>query len=170
MPKLSTSINIGSIQFLEQAAAPSTPASGYARLYTDNSGRMRYVDDAGTAYILVRQQFATVNTTDATQTTVATIACANNVTTAIEAVVIGRRTGGGSGSAEDAAFYRIDGVFKASGGTATEIGESKTAIGESQAGWDVDMAASSGNALIRVTGAASNNVTWDCYYTVRTLS
>lgn len=168
MPKLSTSANTDSIQLQEQSSAPSTPSSGYAQVYVDSSGRLRYKDDAGVEYILVRQQYATVNTTDATQTTLATIACTNGVTTTIEGFVIGRRTGGGSGTAEDAAFYRVAAVYKASGGTATEIGESVTAIGESQAGWDVDFAASSGNALLRVTGASGNNVTWESYLTVRT--
>lgn len=158
-----------SIDFKSNSGNPATPTTDRWKLF-NLSGAMYLIDDSGEQYPIVPVYRDTVNTTDGTQTTLATIVCANGTTTLIEGYVFARRTGGGSGSAEDGAGYRIAAVYKASAGTATEIGESVTVIGESQAGWDVDFAASSGNALIRVTGAASNNVSWRAEYTVRTIS
>ena len=35
-----------------------------------------------------------------------------------------------------------------------------TVLGESQAGWDCTLVASAGTIVIKVTGAANNNVVW----------
>ncbi len=73
-----------------------------------------------------------------------------------------RRTGGSSGTAEDGAGYKIQGTYKkVSGTTATLIGAVNAAYtAESQSAWDATFTVSSGNVLLRVTGAANNNVTW----------
>lgn len=107
-------------------------------------------------------------TTDATVTTINTIAVAATTTVMIEAHVRARRTGGTSGTAEDAAGYIIAGTYKNVAGTATLVGAvSADYTAEDQAGWDATLTASGGNVLLRVTGAANNNVTW--HSTVRVM-
>jgi len=101
-----------------------------------------------------------VATTDATVTTLHTIAIPTSTTIALDCNVTARRTGGASGTAEDGAAYEARAVYKNVAGTATEIGENLVVVGESQAAWTADFAASAGNALLRVTGAAGNNITW----------
>lgn len=101
-----------------------------------------------------------VTTTDATVTTLATIPVPASTTLGINGYVVARRTGGAAGTAEDGAYYRVETVYKNAAGTATNIGTTVTAIGESQAAWDVTVTQSSGDVLIRVQGAADNNVSW----------
>lgn len=102
-----------------------------------------------------------VATTDATPTALATIALDAFKTTQFQCWVTARRTGGVSGTAEDGAAYNVQVAYKVVGGAATEIAaETLTVIGEDQAGWTVTWAPSAGNAVMSVTGAASNNVTW----------
>lgn len=102
-----------------------------------------------------------VATTDATVTTVLTHAVPTTTTVQITGTVTARRTGGSSGTVEDGAGYRIDSVLKNVSGTATEIAaETLTVVGEDQAGWTVTLAVSGGNALVQVTGAANNNISW----------
>ncbi|CAB4191725.1 hypothetical protein UFOVP1229_108 [uncultured Caudovirales phage] len=106
--------------------------------------------------------FPTVNTTDNTVTTLATIPITSGRTYMIEARVAARRTGGSSGTAEDGASYCRRGTYTTKSGTVTLMGSVQT-IGtdaEDQAGWDVTMTISSTNVLVRVTGATNNNVTW----------
>lgn len=104
----------------------------------------------------------TVNTTDATQTTLAIIPVTANRTYMIEARIVARRTGGSSGTADDGASYCRRGTYTTKSGTVTLMGSVQT-IGtdaEDQAAWDVTLSISSTNVLVRVTGAANNNVTW----------
>lgn len=104
----------------------------------------------------------TVNTTDATQTTLATIPITASRTYMIEARVVARRTGGTSGTADDGASYSRRGTYTTKSGTVTLMGSVQT-IGtdaEDQAAWDVTLSISSTNVLVRVTGAANNNITW----------
>lgn len=114
---------------------------------------------------------ATVATTDATVTTLATIACPDGTTTMIEARVVARRTGGASGTAEDGAAYVVTAAFKATGSVATIIGAAdQDVVIESQAGWECTIDASGATARIRVTGAANNNVTWLTSYRILQVS
>lgn len=101
-----------------------------------------------------------VFTTDATVTTLTTLAIPVSTTVVVSGYVAARRTGGSAGAAEDGAGYRVEIVAKNTAGTAAAIGSSVTAIGESQAGWDVTVDASGGSIRVRVTGAANNNVSW----------
>jgi hypothetical protein len=110
-----------------------------------------------------------VATTDATVTTISTIPVPVNHTLLIVAYIVARRTGGSAGSANDGAAYRLEVAAKNTSGTAAELAaETLTVIGESQAGWTVASSASGGNILLRVTGAADNNVQWRA--SVRTLA
>lgn len=107
-------------------------------------------------------------TTDATPKILFEVELPVNQTTHIEAVVVARRTGGSSGATNDGASYTVRVTGKNTAGTAAAIGSSITAIGESQAAWDVTIVAS-GNALqIKVTGAANNTISWVAH--VKTLS
>lgn len=102
-----------------------------------------------------------VATTDATVTTLHTFTVPSTTTYVIESTVVARRTGGSSGTAEDGAGYRIIATYKNVSGTATLIGSVTTLYSaESQAGWDCTYSLSGATVLLRVTGAASNNVTW----------
>jgi hypothetical protein len=104
---------------------------------------------------------AVIRTTDGTVTTLYAAVIPVNHSVLVEGFVAARRTGGSSGSTNDGAGYRVEFVAKNTSGTATVIGEDVTAIGESQAGWDVTVSASAGTVLVRVTGAADNNVVWN---------
>lgn len=101
-----------------------------------------------------------VATTDATVTTMHTFAIPATTTVALEIMVIARRTGGTAGTAEDGGRYKISGVFKNVAGTATLIGGLHRDIDEDQTSWDADLVISSGNVLLKVTGATDNNITW----------
>jgi hypothetical protein len=102
-----------------------------------------------------------VATTDATVTTLHTFAIPSTTTFELECAVTARRTGGSSGTAEDGAGYKITGTYKNVSGTATLIGAlSAGYTAEDQAAWDATLTPSSGNVLLKVTGAANNNVTW----------
>lgn len=112
----------------------------------------------------------TITTTDATPTTIGTVAIPSSTTVMIEARVTARRTGGTSGTAEDGASYIVVATYKNITGTATEIGESSIYSAEDQAGWAVSVSPSSGNALIQVTGAVDNNISWVVTYRIYSVS
>jgi len=107
-----------------------------------------------------------VATTDATVTTLHTVAVPATTTLALEAVVVARRTGGTAGTAEDGARYKLSAVYKNVAGTATLIGAVSKNADEDQAGWDANFTLSAGDVLVEVTGALDNNVTW--HLTLRT--
>jgi hypothetical protein len=100
-------------------------------------------------------------TTDATQTTLQTIAISASKTYLIEARVVARRTGGTAGSADDGAAYVRRGVYKTVSGTVTLIGSVQDDLtSEDVAGWDCTLDISTTNVRVRVTGAADTNITW----------
>lgn len=153
-----------------QRDAISSPATGL-RVYTTDANNNDFYD--GTAWRQVDSsdgnQYATVSTTDATVTTLATITCAASTTTQIEARVSARRTGGSSGTAEDGAAYVRRAAIKNVGGTATLIGAVGTDFtAEDQAAWDATIDVTGATARVRVTGAANNNIDWKAQ--VRTLT
>ena len=101
-----------------------------------------------------------VATTDATVTTINTIATTNDTTIFVTIYASARRTGGSSGSAGDAAGYVFYTVYKNIGGVLSVLSSSAAFTAESQSGWNLGTATSGTNLLIQVTGAANNNVTW----------
>lgn len=104
-----------------------------------------------------------VATTDATVTTLHTFTVPTSTSYMITAYVIARRTGGASGAAEDGAGYVIRGLYKNTAGTVALIGAVNADFtAESQAGWDATLDVTGATVRVRVTGAASNNVTWHC--------
>jgi hypothetical protein len=104
---------------------------------------------------------AVIRTADATVTTLATLVIPVDRVVNVWGQVTGRRTGGAAGATNDGAGYLVAFVCQNTAGTAAVIGSaSVTVLGESQAGWNCTVSFSSGNALIRVTGAADNNIKW----------
>jgi len=102
-----------------------------------------------------------VATTDATVTTIDTIATTSNTCIMVDVQVVARRTGGTAGTAGDVAAYKRLAAFKNVAGVLTQISTTTDAgTFESQAGWDCTVVVSGTNILVRVTGAANNNVTW----------
>lgn len=100
-------------------------------------------------------------TTDATVTTLHTFTVPASTTYMIEARVTARRTGGTGGTAEDGAGYVIRGTYKNVAGTATLIGAvNADYTAEDQAAWDATFTVSGATVLVRVTGAANNNISW----------
>lgn len=100
-------------------------------------------------------------TTDATVTTLHSVATSTNQTVYVEATVVARRTGGSAGAAGDTAAYKVCGLYKNVSGTVTLVGAVTTLYSaESQAGWDCTLDVSGTTVRVRVTGAANNNVTW----------
>lgn len=104
--------------------------------------------------------YSSVATTNATATTIETIATTTDTSLLVDALVCGRRTGGAAGSAGDAAGYAISALAKNVAGTVTIVAQSITFTGESQAAWTVAFAVSGTSLLLQVTGAANNNVNW----------
>jgi len=101
-----------------------------------------------------------VTTTDATLTTIETIALAASNTYMIESRIVARRTGGAAGTAEDAAVYLVTGAYKVVAGVATLVGSLTVFTAEDQAAWNGTHNVSGGNVLVQVQGAVNNNVTW----------
>ncbi len=102
-----------------------------------------------------------VATTDATVTTLHTFTVPASTIYAIEARVIARRTGGTAGTAEDGAYYIINGVYKNVAGVATIIGAvAQTVVGESVAGYDATFDVTGATVRCRVTGVLNTNITW----------
>lgn len=108
-----------------------------------------------------------IATTDETVTTIATIPISDDTVVWIETEVIARRTNAaGRGKWKRGAL-----VYRESAGSATLEGANWTPVTEeSDAAWDVDIAVSGNNALIRVTGAAGQNINWKSRHTVDAVS
>lgn len=115
-----------------------------------------YIQFTDTGVLTVRQ--FSVNTTDATATTIAQIFPQS--ATLLYFHIFGERTGGSAGTAGDAAGYIRSAMYKFTTvpvlvGSVTDIMTS-----ESQAGWDVSFTAGVTDVTVKVTGAANNNVSW----------
>lgn len=105
---------------------------------------------------------ATVSTTDATPTTLATIAVPTDDRILITAIVKATRTGGAGGTAGDAAGYVIHAMLQNLSGTAEIINQAAALEAEDVAAYDCAITVSGANALVTVTGVASTNIDWAC--------
>lgn len=76
----------------------------------------------------------------------------------VEARVVGYRTGGTGGAANDSAAYVRRALYKTGPTLIGSIQDDFTA--ESQAGWDCTFTTSGSTLQLQVTGAANNNVSW----------
>lgn len=118
--------------------------------------------DANLAYLAGGANIAvgTISTSNASATTVATVAIPTNTTVLFLLMITARRTGGSAGTTGDAAGYVLAGSAKNIAGTVTIVGQSLLFTAEDQAAWTAALAVSSTNILVQVTGAANNNIDW----------
>ncbi len=100
-----------------------------------------------------------VTTTDATPTTISTFATKSNTAYLFQLDVVARRTDV-SGSAGYQRIFRVKNVAD----TVTIGTVTATYTDEDVAGWDVTIAASGVNVLIKVTGAAGQTINWAARY------
>ena len=111
-----------------------------------------------------------VTTTDATSTALDTINIVSGKTHLIDARVVGRRSGGSSGSSEDAAAMVVHRAYKTVSGIVTQIGDPIEHRMRDDLPWDVDLVISGSNVVLKVTGAANNNIAWYSATTVRVVA
>jgi len=106
---------------------------------------------------------STVNTTDATETTLATITVPEDDQMLLTARVKATRTGGVAGTAGDAAGYIIHAMLQNLAGTAEIIGTQAAALtAEDVGGYACVIDVTGATARVRVTGVADTNITWSC--------
>ncbi len=99
----------------------------------------------------------TVSTTDATETTLATITTTNDEAQHITATIVARQTN----SANETNTYILDFSIKDNGGTVTVGTVQNTYTDEDEAGWSVTAeAVTTDHVEILVTGAASDSIDW----------
>ena len=104
-----------------------------------------------------RLQSGTVNTTDATVTTLDTHSTASDTVTHVTAVVVAKQTTDFS----EMASYRITGTFKNDGGVLTQVGTTTVEhSAESDAAWDCVFDTSGTDIRVRVTGVVATNISW----------
>jgi len=111
-----------------------------------------------------------VATTDATQTTILTIAVPTNKVLQAEVNIIGRVTGGAGGNADTGVSYKVIESVKNVSGTVTRLeGTAATEIEASESAalsaYAVTIDISTTNIIVTVTGAATDNVTWHAFAT-----
>lgn len=142
-------------------ATPACPVHVYNP--TQGNEVFRIETDPGDELLSEKVYQDKVATTNATVTTILTMTVPSSTTWAFVAYVSARRSGGVAGTAEDGAFYEVKACYKNVAGTATIIGSATiTTIAESQAGWDVTLSPTGATVRIQVTGAADNNISWNC--------
>lgn len=118
---------------------------------------------ATTSFVRSQWKQGAVNTTDATLTTVCTFAMPSSSAVLLRAHVLGHRTGGTAGTADDSAVYVMTAAYKPVAGVPTIIGAATMDFqAEDQPAWNCQFVASGSSVLVRVTGAANNNITWHC--------
>lgn len=100
-------------------------------------------------------------TTNATATTLWSMAVPATTTILLQAYVTARRTGGTSGTAEDGGGWVLGAIVKNVAGTATQVtGSPLSTSSAADQAWVAAFDVSGGDVRLRVTGAANNNVTW----------
>ncbi|QJX71946.1 YapH protein [Faustovirus] len=97
---------------------------------------------------------------DVAPTTVSTVNIPANTTVLIEAVIVARRTGGASGTAEDGGGFIWYGTFKNVAGTATVIAAPILNAMSDQPAWTIGYAIAGAAVEIQATAAAANDVMW----------
>jgi hypothetical protein len=155
--------------FTVNSAAINLVGTGQATIQSSNlvhGGSVGYYEELVTEggavpQVILQTQQSSVLTTNATVTTIYTIPTTSDTEIMFSAHLVARRTGGASGAAGDGAGYIFNGLYKNVAGVLSAIGvPTATVIGESQAAWDFTSSVSGTNILLRVTGAAGNNVQW----------
>lgn len=99
----------------------------------------------------------TATTTDATVTTVTTIAIPDNTVVLIDAYIVGRRTD----AAGRAVYVRRAAVYREAAGGATLQGAVDSPLTrESAGGYNATIGVSGNNAIITVKGLAAHTINW----------
>lgn len=102
---------------------------------------------------------ATVATTDAAVTTVATPTIPDNTTSMVTAWVRGYKSDGTQGGA-----YLLSATFRSTGAVVTQVGATtQIVVAEDDAAWNATITAA---GLVQVTGVAATNIAWTCNGTV----
>lgn len=102
-----------------------------------------------------------ITTTNATATTILTIAIPTNTTYGFEATMVGRRTGGSAGAAGDDLYKLQVGILRNIAGTVTTNQSSLGSTGAGvAAGWLTPVTVSGTNVLLQVQGAVNYNISW----------
>lgn len=115
---------------------------------------------------LVAEVENTATTTDATLTTIATIAIPDDTVVLLEVRVVGRRTD----AAGQATYIRRAVVFREAAGSAVILGQVNTPLTRESSGnapWKATIAVSGNNALVQVTGQAAKTVNWKSLHRTR---
>jgi hypothetical protein len=147
------------IDFTPSNYSPST-APGEVDDVDQLSAHLAGIDDAlATAGSIT----ASVDTTDATLTTIATIALTDDTVYFIEAILTARQT-----NAANRAIYRRLGCFyREAAGGATRQGNLRSPVTiESNGLWDFQVNTSANNVLLQVQGVAAANVSWEVEYKI----
>ncbi len=137
---------------VEDLGATSTDAALF--LKPDGSGGLVF-DAIGAV--------TTVATTDATSTTIATIAIPDNTVVLLKTDIVARRTD----AAGRAAYMRNALVFREAAGSATILGSVDTPFTrESTVQYNATISVSGNNALITVQGFGTHNIDWKSIHTI----
>jgi hypothetical protein len=127
--------------------------SGQIQCRKSRIGRIPYTSTA-TGQLT---QSTEVDTTDATVTSLYTEATSNDIAYHMEAAIVATETD----AHDEVASYLIAATFKNDGGVLTQVGSTTVMhSAEDTAGWDATFDASGTTIRLRVTGAASTNITW----------
>ena len=108
----------------------------------------------------------TVNTTNATVTTIATLPIASNTIQLIEVKCIGIRTGGTAGVAMDSCSYLRSVRAKNIAGTCNLLNLQSDYTSEDMASFNCSLVISGTDVLVQVTGATNVNMTFRAWITV----
>jgi len=105
---------------------------------------------------IVHQVEATIQTTDATVTTI----CSYTLPDACAALVRGYAAGRRPSNGDSTALWIERGVKRHGGGGATLIGSGPTTRNYAQIGSNLTLATSGNDILLQVTGAAATTIEW----------
>lgn len=160
----STVINSGPITSTQLGVGTQTPQIPGAHILVGAASTEQLRLESTTAGSHPIEQFfqAQVTTTNNTATTLFTWPLVDSTSYTIDSTIMGRRTGGSSGATGDSGVYRVFASVKRNT-TSAGIGSLATLqayVTEDQAGWDANWTISGNNAILQVTGATNNNVTW----------
>lgn len=152
--QLAGKLNVGSVSVAASARLSSYEATLGNEVYRNETV-------ATTNNVTHREYQNKVLTTNATVTTLHTVATTTGFSYRITAKVGALRTSGTAGTVGDTAAFYITGVFKNIAGTVTQLGTTVSIdTQKDQPAWDADFVISSTNVLLRVTGAVNNNISW----------
>lgn len=110
--------------------------------------------------LYAQQTQSKITTTDATVTEIFSVEVADGTAVMLVARVCAHRTSGSSGSLNDSGFFQVIGAYKNTAGTLTGIGAPSSVEQSDQGTWAVSFTSSGTNAIITVTGATGNHITW----------